>query len=234
MKKNFSIVQALRFGFLSTFTNIPVLFTIQLLRSLFWGIGLALFWILFYGFVPTYKVITQSFFYGHGMYTLHDCFDLLYGTKIFLASMLLALIDTIFVCGLIRVGLEIYDKGRGRFQSLVSLWPLVVLNMILLNIIYKSIVTLGLILLVIPGLIWAVQFGFAYQAVVDKRIGSLEALRVSAQVTKGARWKLLGFWSLILVINLLGYALFTVGTLLTMPATMLAQIFVYRRLQENS
>jgi hypothetical protein len=231
MKKDFSILEALKFGFLATFNNTLILFTVQLLRSLFWGIGLATFWVLFYGFVPTYKVLTQSFFYGHGMYTVHDCFDLFYGTKIFLSSLLLALIDTIFVAALIRIGFEIYDTGKGKFRSLLSLWPMTVLNLILLNIVYKSILTVGFMLFIIPGIIWAVQFGFCYQILIEKKMGPLESLRMSALITKGVRWKLFGFWALILAINITGYALFTVGTLLTMPATLLAQIFVYRHLK---
>ncbi len=230
MNKNFSITQSLKFGFISTFKNIPILFSIQLLRSLFWLAGLAFFWILFYGFVPTYKVISQSFFYGQGMYSFHDCFDVLSGTKLFMASMLFALLDTIFMCGLIRISLEIHDQGRGEFSSLFSPWFLI-LNAILLNIIYKSLVALGFLLVIIPGIIWAVQFGFAYKILVDRDLGPLESLRASAELTKGVRWKLLGFWAIILTINILGYLLFAVGTVFTMPATLLAQIFVYRQLQ---
>jgi hypothetical protein len=256
MKKDFSIAEALKFGFLSTFDNIPLLFTIQFLRSLFWAIGLATFWVLFYGFVPTYKVLTQSFFYGHGMCTVHDCFDLFYGTKIFFSSLLLALVDIVFLAALIRVGLEIYDTGKGKFHSLISIWPMTVLNLVLLDIVYKSILIVGFFIIpfiimtvlnlislnivyksilvigfFIPGIIWAVQFGFCYQVLVDKKMGPLESLRMSALITKGVRWKLFWFWALILAINVTGYALFTVGTLLTMPATLLARIFVYRHLK---
>ncbi len=231
MKKNFSMAQAFKFGFLTTFKNLPILFSVQLLRSLFWVTGLAIFWILFYGFLPTYKVLTQSFFYGQGMYSFHDCFDLLSGTKIFLASCVLGLIDTVFLCTLLEIGFEIHDGGEKTFFSVLPSFALV-LNMILLNIIYKGIVALGFLLLIIPGLMWATQFGFATKALVDRGEGPIEALRTSSVLTKGIRIKLFCFWAMALLVNVVGYLLLGVGTLITMPATLLAQIFVYRHLQK--
>lgn len=231
MAKNFSISEALKFGFSATFNNIPVLFSVQVVRSIFWAAGLAFFWVLFYGFVPTYKVLSQSFFYGQGMYSFHDCFDLLSGTKVFLGSMIFTFIDTIFMAGLIKIGFEIYDEGKGKFSSLFSLWPFL-MNLVALNFLYKSIVALGFLLVVIPGIMWAIQFGFAYQALVDRGLGPIESLYASSRLTKGVRIKLFGFWALVLGINLVGYLFFAVGTLITMPATLLAQIYVYRHLEK--
>ncbi len=46
-------------------------------------------------------------------------------------------------------------------------------------------------LLVIPGIILSLQFGFYGLVIVDKKVGVMEALRLSSRITAGAKWKLL-------------------------------------------
>lgn len=229
MNKNFSITHAFKFGFWAMAENLPILLLIQLVRSIVWVAGLALFWVLFYGAMPTYKILTQSFFYGYSIDALWDCFDFAY-VNIFLASLVLTVIDTVLVALLFKIALRIHDEGRTGFSEL-AISPALLINFIVLNILYKGIVSLGFLLLVIPGLWWAVQFGFSYQALVDHNVTPLEALRISSYLTKGIRLKLFLFWLLIMLVNVIGYAFFIVGTFFAMPFTLLAQIFVYRKLQ---
>jgi hypothetical protein len=51
---------------------------------------------------------------------------------------------------------------------------------------------LGLLLLVVPGVIWALMFSLAGPAIVAERLGGWSGLKRSAALTRGARWKLLG------------------------------------------
>ena len=59
---------------------------------------------------------------------------------------------------------------------------------------------------------------------------SIEALKESRSVTTGYKWDL-ALWSLVLIaLNLLGTLLLLIGLFITMPVTLMASIYVYRRL----
>jgi hypothetical protein len=57
----------------------------------------------------------------------------------------------------------------------------------------------GLILLIIPGIIFAVMFYMALPACVIEQLGPISSLRRSAALTKGSRWRIFGIL-LVLVI----------------------------------
>lgn len=59
-------------------------------------------------------------------------------------------------------------------------------------LLYVSIVVGGILLFVVPGLIWGQKYVFSFYLVMDKNVSPLEALRASAQATKGHKGKLLG------------------------------------------
>lgn len=51
----------------------------------------------------------------------------------------------------------------------------------------------GLLLLLAPGLYWLAKYGFAAQLALDEGLGLRGALRRSAELSQGLRWKLLAF-----------------------------------------
>ena len=64
-----------------------------------------------------------------------------------------------------------------------------IIYLILASLLVGLAIVAGLILLIIPGLIVLVLLSMAKYAVVDRDISPREALRVSARITKGYRWK---------------------------------------------
>jgi uncharacterized membrane protein len=88
----------------------------------------------------------------------------------------------------------------------------------------------GLILLIIPGIFWAIRFSFASFIVVDTKMSPVKAMRESWAITKGKFWKLFGFYFVMGLLNFAGILLFGVGLLLTIPLTTLALIYIYRKL----
>lgn len=101
------------------------------------------------------------------------------------------------------------------------------------SILYALIVLGGLILLIVPGIIWAIKYSFSLFIVVDTKAGPMDALRESSAITKGSKWKLLGFFIILAIFNMLGYLVFGVGILVTIPISMLATIYVYRELSKR-
>ena len=53
------------------------------------------------------------------------------------------------------------------------------------GVLYFLIVCSGTVLLIIPGIIWALKFGFGIYAVMDRRISATGAIKYSGQITKG-------------------------------------------------
>ena len=92
------------------------------------------------------------------------------------------------------------------------------------------IVLSGIILLIIPGIIWSVKYSFVGYFIVDKGLGPIEALKESSLITNGAKQDLFLFWSLISVVNFLGVLAFFIGLFVTIPITVVAIGFVYRKL----
>lgn len=98
------------------------------------------------------------------------------------------------------------------------------------SIIYGVIVSLGLILLIIPGIVWAIKFQFFDYLIIDKGLGPIDALEKSSEITRGVKLDLLTFGILIWIINLLGLLCLVVGLFVTIPITVVAKAFVYRKL----
>ena len=57
----------------------------------------------------------------------------------------------------------------------------------------------GMILLIVPGIMFAAAYAVVAPVVVEERVGVIEAFRRTSQLTRGARWKIFGLGLLILV-----------------------------------
>lgn len=99
------------------------------------------------------------------------------------------------------------------------------------GLLFGLIVGVGLLLLVVPGVIWGLRYCFATMVAADQDRDPIAALRESARLTQGVKLPLLGFAALCVVLNGLGAALFGVGLVLTLPVTFIAQARVLRHLQ---
>lgn len=89
---------------------------------------------------------------------------------------------------------------------------------------------IGLILCIIPGIIFLCVFGF-YGFVIAERgegVGVMESLQKSADLTRGHRWQLFGLGIVLFLINVVGAILCLVGLLFTAGITLLAWAYTYR------
>jgi len=98
-------------------------------------------------------------------------------------------------------------------------------------VIYMVAMTVGFILLVIPGIYVALTYGFAPILMLDKKdLKISESFKQSALMTKDIKWKLLGFFVVIILLNILGVIALGVGLLVSVPVTSLAFVHIYRGL----
>ncbi len=75
-------------------------------------------------------------------------------------------------------------------------------RLFLIFLVNGLIIFVGLILLVIPAIIFGIWYSFSVYLVLDKNMGIRESLKVSKQMVKGKFWKVLG-WNI--VFGLVGF-----------------------------
>ena len=87
---------------------------------------------------------------------------------------------------------------------------------------------IGFVLLIVPGVIFALMFMFTTFIVIERELGPVEAMTESRRITRGYKWPLLGFGLLLVLINLLGLVALVVGILVSIPVSSLAVVHAYR------
>lgn len=70
------------------------------------------------------------------------------------------------------------------------------------SILAGIIIILGGLLLVVPGIIAAVSFAVITPVVVVERVGPIEALSRSGELTQGRRWQIFGIYIILMIITL--------------------------------
>lgn len=137
------------------------------------------------------------------------------------------LISTLINMGLTAFFLRAHDDVAG--VSLESLWhPHPFWKYFAATLLVVLVVALGMLLLIVPGIIFLLMFLFTTFIVIDRNLGPIEAMKESRRITSGHRWKLLGLILLATLINLAGLLALVVGLLVTIPVTVLAFTYAYR------
>jgi uncharacterized membrane protein len=147
-----------------------------------------------------------------------------------IVSVIFLLVSLILALGVYRVALNIVDRKPASFEQLFSqikLFP----DYLIGTILYCLIVLGGLILLIVPGIIWAVKYQYYGYLIVDKGMSPFDAIKRSGQVTMGHKWRLFGLFWANLGVNILGAIALLVGLFVTIPTTIIASTSVYRTLE---
>ena len=71
-------------------------------------------------------------------------------------------------------------------------------NAVLASIVVVVIVIIGLIMLIFPGIIFAVRLAFVQYLIIDRKMEALEAIKKSWEMTSGHGWHI--FWMALLAI----------------------------------
>lgn len=87
-----------------------------------------------------------------------------------------------------------------------------------------------MLLLIIPGIYFALKYQFVIQLIIDRKLGVIEAMKESGRLTQGKKMSLLLFDLQCIGIMLLGFLALGVGILVAVPVVQLAATKVYRSL----
>jgi len=162
--------------------------------------------------------------------TLADHFDKHdMGFLALLFNIITAVLRVIISVGMIKIALKFLTEEKPEFMDLFrfqgNFWRFVGGS-----ILYGLIVVAGFILLIVPGIYWAIKYQWFGYLIVDQKLGPINALKKSAEMTYKVKWQLLGFAFVIAGINILGFLCLFIGLFATVPTTLMAYAFVYRKL----
>jgi hypothetical protein len=146
---------------------------------------------------------------------------------------LLWVIDTLIAIGVIKAFLMISRDEepdiRDVFFQTQAFAPYV-----LATICYGLAIIGGFVLLIIPGFIFMIMFVMYPYLVIDKDLGPIASLKRSRVITKGSRWRILGLWGALLLLNIAGLVCLIVGVFFTLSISYVAMAYVYDRLESGS
>ena len=133
----------------------------------------------------------------------------------------------------IKIALKFCDNDERAISRVISFTPSLFFKFAAGYILYTLLIVAGLILLIIPGLILMVKYQYVVYFIADKDTEIGEAFNKSSEITKGVKWELFVFLILLSLINMAGVICFFVGLFVTIPVTMIAMAYVYRKLSDS-
>lgn len=131
----------------------------------------------------------------------------------FLVSVLISLvISAIVQAALTRATVSASEGRKATFGESLGTGLRVFLPLIVLAIVSGIAVAVGMVFLLVPGIILALMWAVAVPALVIERRGVFGSLARSHELTKGAKWKILGvvlivivaYWLLSIVVGIIG------------------------------
>jgi len=102
------------------------------------------------------------------------------------------------------------------------------------SILYQIIVFIGLILLIVPGIYFAIKYQFAKYVIIDNPKSSIkEAFAQSSAMTKDVKWRLFGLMFAFFGVALLGLIALGVGLLVAIPTITIAHASIFYVLKKS-
>ena len=89
-------------------------------------------------------------------------------------------------------------------------------DVVLANILVTGIVIAGFILLIIPGIVFAIKLVFVPYLVMDRKMNAINAVKESWKMTGGFGWTIFGMAILAFFICVGGFIVFFVGIIVSM------------------
>jgi len=148
---------------------------------------------------------------------------------------MLSLVSIIFNMGYVSLTLDAVRGKQVYYKTLLSQVSFKkAVKLILSQMLVSLIVGFGLILLVIPGICFALKYSMVPYLIIDKDLSIGDALKESSEVTKGARSKIFLMYIASGLLFLLGIIVLGIGAIPAFIVVSLAQAYVYNVLLGQS
>lgn len=214
-QRPFSVGEAISYGWSKYWQNLGVLLLITVLIAVINGafsglasvVGNALPRIKFTSGATTYSI-------GVGFIVLQ------------IATLV---VGAVLAMGLIRATLAVAEGRKPEISMLFR--PEGLGSYVVASILVTLGVLIGFVLLIVPGIILLIMWHFfGYVIVENPETGAIDAMRRSAEITKGHRWELFGLGLLLIGINFLGLLACCVGVIFTEGITAMTVAYAYKTL----
>lgn len=149
----------------------------------------------------------------------------------FLVVLLSIGVSVILQIGLTQLSLNVASNKSASIHDLIGDHTLA-LRYLCVSILYGLLILVGLVLLIVPGVYWAIKYSQCYLTLIDKRTGIMESFRISAALTEGNKKKLFVLLLALIGINFVGLIALIVGLLVSIPVTIVASAYIYIYLRD--
>jgi uncharacterized membrane protein len=99
-------------------------------------------------------------------------------------------------------------KTYDIFMAFQNIW-----NVVIANVLVSIIVGIGIVLLIVPGIIFACRLAFVGYLVMDQKMEAIEAVKKSWEMTRGYSWTIFGMSVMSIFIAIAGLICLGVGIL---------------------
>lgn len=139
------------------------------------------------------------------------------------------LVQAVVGMGVVNAYLSVVRGKKVTIETFTSTAPKI-LKYVLAQILLGLIVVVGLLLFIVPGVIFAIKFMFTPYLVIDKGLGPIEALKASEKITTGRKWDMMGYMMAAAVLAYSGILALFVGLIVTIPVATLSYAVLYNTL----
>ena len=150
----------------------------------------------------------------------------------FIISIIRFVVMTFVGFGCVKISLNVHDKKQTAIGDLFSCSN-ILLSGLIGSFIFSLMTGIGFILLIVPGIFLFLMFQFFGFFIVDKELGPIDAFKRSQELTSGVKMDLFLFDILIFVLNIVGVICLVIGLFVTIPISILASGYVYRKLSSE-
>jgi hypothetical protein len=122
---------------------------------------------------------------------------------------------------------------RGKHSELGDVFAgfsIAFVPLMLATLVSSLLTTLGILLLILPGIYLGVAYMFTYLLVIDQRLEFWAAMEVSRRVITAQWWRMFGLLLLGSLIAMLGLVIVGIGIFITMPIYIGAVVYAYEDL----
>lgn len=140
------------------------------------------------------------------------------------------LIGIAITLGLTKTILSLIDNQEKNLKNLY-LYTLPLFVPFFLSSFFYSLITIGgIILLIVPGIIWAIKYQFFGYLIIDQNLKPKQAIKQSGLITQNYKLQLFFLMLILGLINFLGALFFLIGLIFTIPMSLLVMAYTYRQL----
>ncbi len=152
------------------------------------------------------------------------------GNLFIVIGILIWILNIIVNMGLIQISIKLAQQEKVVIRDIF--YTKSILTFVVASFLTGIIVFAGFILLIIPGIYFAIRLQFSTYLIVDKKLGIMDSIKTSWRITKGHTWNLFLFGLLLFLLNILGAIALVIGLIVTIPTSGIATAYVYKKLSE--